>query len=169
MILGGWGPLNQFIPGDPQNHTGALGHSTSCQGHGGGYAKQQPKGAARSAAPLGRRRRRRLLFFAYMLYDFSTIFCCFSMFFNDFCRKDWFPRPLLSRPLLGVTEKCFKHWPVESQSSKNKKRHKTGHRGRFSSSDRSFPTSLTPRNIFQADFFVENGIFDQIFGGNCQS
>ena len=34
----------------------------------------------------------------------STIFCCFSMFFNDFCRKDWFPSPLLSRPLFQSTD-----------------------------------------------------------------
>ena len=125
-------------------------------------------------------------FLDLFLNDFSTIFGCSSMFFNDFCRKDWFPRPLLSRPHLGVTDvivlsttfSCvcdspflavFRRRKRESQSSKNKKRHKTGHRGRFSSSDRSFPTSLTPRNIFQAEFFVENGIFDKFVGGNCQS
>ena len=75
---------------------------------------QKTTGAAFGGAPRGRRFAPPpwVVVFAYMLYDFSTIFCCFSMFFNDFCRKDWFPRPLLSRPLLGVTEKfgrfaCF--------------------------------------------------------------
>ena len=70
--------------------------------------KYVPKatGAAFGGAPRGRRFAPPpwVVVFAYMLYDFSTIFCCFSMFFNDFCRKDWFPRPLLSRPLLGVTD-----------------------------------------------------------------
>ena len=66
-------------------------------------------GAAFGGAPRGRRFAPSpwVVVFAYMLYDFSTIFCCFSMFFNDFCRKDWFPGPLLSRPLLGVTDLCF--------------------------------------------------------------
>ena len=51
-----------------------------------------PQGGGASRRPLG------WLLLAYILYDFSHMFSCFSMFSNDFCRKDCFPRPLLSRP-----------------------------------------------------------------------
>ena len=70
-------------------------------------AKTTTRGGGAKRRLLRRRRRRRMLFFASILYDFSTIFGCSSMFFNDFCRKDGFPRPLLSRPHLGVTNFCL--------------------------------------------------------------
>ena len=101
-------------------------------------------GARPSAAPRGGRHFKQVPQISMNLYSF------------------WLTKNL--RPTILSTK-----WLVESQSRKNNKCHKTGHRGRFSSSDRSFPTSLTPRNIFQADFLVENGIFDNLFGGNCQS
>ena len=60
--------------------------------------KQHPKGAARSAAPLGRRRRRRLLLLAHILYDFSYMFGCFSIFPMVFAEKIVFQGPFCPGP-----------------------------------------------------------------------
>ena len=80
---------------------------------------QKTIGAAFGGAPRGRRFAPPpwAVVFASILYDFSTIFGWSSMFFNDFCRKDWFPRLLLSRPHLGVTENTlplrYPRWKIE--------------------------------------------------------
>ena len=57
-------------------------------------------------------------------------------------------------------------WSVESQSGKNKKCHKTGHRGRFLSSDRSCGPGSIPRNMFQTSNWVKSDIFDTFFNQN---